>query len=477
MPKHKKNYLVYLTRLSFWLLWALCLGILVYHAPNETVAQLATVFMLVIFVVCLKVYWVDQRSLRRLCNFYELAYSFDELQLLEKERPYKKILDTVIELGDYDWAVLFLMDFDKDTFNAVESAGINIDKIASTSFDELMMDKEHGGGVALSVKLLDMAFRSNELKGAVAGASIERNDLYYGCLLVGRDDAEIELSSDDTMRLNVLTDQIAVCLHNYRMHNELSFRAEELANRQAQIRRELDMARIVQDGVIRDTADYNGIKLASFLKPARFIGGDFLRCVNDVKRESLEILIGDVCGKGIPAALVMAVVVCMFKEKRQTIDDPAELMSQINISLKLFLGAGSRFNSSAIFAIYDGKARSLCYASAGHDFPLLYSAADGKIYPLQSTGTLLGIFVESEFTSKTVELAKGDRIIFYSDGLIDFFEYELQIEDGFEHLREFFAERSGASADEIISELRSMIEKTGDALKDDVSVVVLSVED
>lgn len=477
MSKSKKTFLLYLARLMFWILWVICLGIFIYHAPKDPVTCFAAAFMFVVFVVCLKTYWVDFRSLNRLCDFYELAYSFDGLQLLKKERPYKKILDTVLELGDYDWAVLFMMDFEKDTFNAVESSGISIDKIASTSFEELIANKDREGWVSLSVKLLDRAFLSNELKGAVAGASIERDDSYYGCLLVGRDDAEVELSSDDTMRLNILTDQIAVCLHNYQMHNELSFRAEELGKRQAQIRRELDMARIVQDGVIRDTADYDGVKIASFLKPARFIGGDFLRCINDKKRKSLQILIGDVCGKGIPAALVMSVVICMFKEKRQTVDDLAELMSQINVSLKQFLGAGSRFNSSAMFAVYDGKTRNLTYASAGHDFPLLYSAADKKIYPLESTGTLLGIFVESQFTSKTIKLAKGDRIIFYSDGLIDFFEYELQVPDGFEHLQEFFSERNQTSADEIISELRSMIENKEDDLKDDVSVVVFSVED
>lgn len=138
------------------------------------------------------------------------------------------------------------------------------------------------------------------------------------------------------------------------------------------------MARIVQDGAMpRQIPKIAGIEVAPYLKPARFIGGDFLRFIESDSRRGLGILIGDVCGKGagctgggrggLP-----------FNERTALEILPGELMGRVNISLKEFpSGAGSRFNSTALWGVFNLERMIFTYCSAGHDFPLHLSAKDG----------------------------------------------------------------------------------------------------
>lgn len=462
--------------LLFYLFWLLSIAALVVLAHDSELALIAVFVLLAAFFICIRGFVLDKRSLNDVCKFYEQAHALDDLQVLQTTRPYSKILEAVIELGKFDWAVLFLMDYDKDRFVAVESAGISLDCFASVSFDDISTEQT-SDNLKLSVKLLEHAFKSHEFRGALAGTTLAHNEVYYGCMLVGRHDGDAELTSEDNFKLDILSDQISICLHNYRLHNELAFRAEELALRQAQLQRELEMARIVQDGATpRRQPAIDGIEVASFLKPARFIGGDFLRYREGTSKDSLGILIGDVCGKGIPAALVMAVVVCLFKEKVSLELDPALLMSSVNVSLKEFLGAGSRFNSTAIWGVFDLQSMDFRYSSAGHDFPLLYSAATKTLVELESTGTLLGIFAESAYGTRTVQLADGDKILFYSDGLVDFFEAWSGCEDGYIYLQKFFLEHIDKTSNEIVKEISTLVENSASAVTDDITAAVFSID-
>jgi serine phosphatase RsbU (regulator of sigma subunit) len=461
---------------TFYLLWLIVIAILALLGRYSDLALSADLVLLALFFVSVRHHVQQRNSLQDVCNFYESAHSLDDLQLLLGDRPYSRILQTVLELGRFDWAVLFLMDFEKDSFVAVEAAGISLDHFKPVSFDHI--SSEHtSDSMKLSLKLLEHAFKTHEFRGALAGSALERNNIFYGCLLVGRRDSESELAAEDSFRLDILSDQISICLHNYRLHKELAFHAEELAQRQAQIQRELEMARIVQDGALpRQMPEIEGIEVASYLKPARFIGGDFLRYIDEGSHKNLGILIGDVCGKGVPAALVMAVVVCLFNERTALEVAPGELMGRVNISLKEFLGAGSRFNSTALWGVFDLSAMQFTYCSAGHDFPLHYSVSSNSLTELESTGTLLGIFNESIYDSRSVAIADGDKILFYSDGLVDFFEAWSGCDDGYIYLKEFFLQRVAKLPCEIVKEISELVENSPAAVKDDITVAVFCID-
>jgi serine phosphatase RsbU (regulator of sigma subunit) len=151
-------------------------------------------------------------------------------------------------------------------------------------------------------------------------------------------------------------------------------------------------------------------------------------------------------------------------------------MKNVNLGLKEILGAGSRFNSTALLASYDPFKKTIHYSSAGHDFPLIFRKDTGEIEELESTGTLLGIFIESEYTCRTVQLNSGDLVIFYTDGLVDFFEFQHGAEDGFEYLKLYIKERLEKGHKAIAQELRELILKDKTFLKDDITFLLLSVE-
>ena len=447
--------------------------ILFWSAQPSYLNLFAALLLLLALLRAFKAYLVDQKKLKNLCTFYERVHSFDELFLLKDESPYKKILDVVVKTGDFDWAVLFLMDFDKDAFIATESVGIKLDQFSEIGFDQV--DVSPDKGMEFSVKLLELAFKKYKLKGALAGAPIEKNSVYYGCLLVGRYNDNDLLTETDYLRLNMLSEQISISLHNYRLHNELTFRAEQLIDSQKRLNKELKMAKLVQDNAIATKPpEFKGINSAIFVNPAREIGGDFLKFYNR-KKNQLTILLGDVCGKGVPAALITSVVLCLFQEKLVACSEPAEVLLKVNRSLKKFLGKNSTLNSTAAFGIIDVEKKVFRYASAGHDFPLILRAENQEIIELESTGTLLGLYDDSSFFTREVPINSGDKLVLYSDGLVDFFELKNPDCDGFQKLKEFLSQHNSETPEFIVKQIKEMVENETALLKDDITLTVLEL--
>ncbi len=261
------------------------------------------------------------------------------------------------------------------------------------------------------------------------------------------------------------------------MHQELSFRAEQLSEQQEQLNKELAMAKNIQDTAITIAPpSFAGIEISCFVKPARFVGGDFLKFYPHPDLGKMSVLIGDVCGKGVPAALVMAVALSLFQEKKDKQDEPAQLMSEVNLALKKFLGSESKFNSTAVFGTFDLPQKKLLYASAGHDYPLLIKSSTKEIVELESTGTLLGIFSDSKFFSRSVDLDSGDFLVFYSDGLVDLFEGIYKVPDGYPELQKFIFARKDCSPEEIVNEIKRIVEADTVKQKDDITLAVVKIK-
>lgn len=463
----------------FYCFWLASVGFITVMMRDSIYGIVAVFVMLAILTIVIFHRIKKTDTLKKICNFYEKAHRLNDLEILQSEHTYSKILETVAELGEFDWAVLFLLDGEKNSFIAADSYGIKLESFESIHFDKLRNKKGEieSNPVMLSVVLLQHIFKVYDFKGALAGSALTHDGIFYGCLLVGRYDEERELSSEDNFKLDLLSDQVSICLHNYQMQKELEFRANELAERQRSIQRELDMARIVQEGALpRALPDIKGLKVATFIKPARCVGGDFIRYIYGNNPKKLGFLIGDVCGKGVPASLVMSVVYCLFKEKGSIERNPAELMKAVNVSLKEFLGSGSHFNSTALWGVFDLAQMTFTYANAGHDFPLHYCTSSKILEEFPSTGTLLGIFIESEYQTKTYKIEHGDKIIFYSDGLVDFFEAKENVEDGYRYLMDFFKLRQDKTADEIIKEISELVEQNPTAVKDDITASVVAID-
>jgi sigma-B regulation protein RsbU (phosphoserine phosphatase) len=179
----------------------------------------------------------------------------------------------------------------------------------------------------------------------------------------------------------------------------------------------LELARQVQQSVLpRIFPLVPGYTFAARSDPARWVGGDFYDVIH-LDADRFALVIGDVSGKGMPAALYMAQTHSLLRAEARREDSPLAVLYSVHRLLQA-LGRSSMF-VTVFYGIVEGAERRLTYARAGHDRPLLLRG--GEIQSLGGEGTILG-FPDLEdlyLSEEVVDLCSGDRLILYTDGLID----------------------------------------------------------
>jgi serine phosphatase RsbU (regulator of sigma subunit) len=116
----------------------------------------------------------------------------------------------------------------------------------------------------------------------------------------------------------------------------------------------------------------------------------------------------------------------------------------------------------------------LCQRRARFSFALFRK--NRLIQRTPSTGTLLGIYKESQYTAKTVKIETGDRLYFYSDGLLDYFEALYKCEDGYKFLKEYFKSKNNDSPANIVKELAKSVNNSGECATDDITLTVIQIK-
>jgi len=204
------------------------------------------------------------------------------------------------------------------------------------------------------------------------------------------------------------------------VRRSLELRRQEYAERAESERRaahELEIAKQVQARLFPQlqpqlkTVEYAGICLQ-----ARQVGGDYFDFLN-LGPQRLGLVIGDVSGKGIAAALLMANLQASLRSQSAlAFDQPEALLRSVN---RLFYdNTGDNAYASLFFAEYDDATRRLRYANCGHLSGLLLRA-DGNVDQLDSTSTLLGLFEEWDCSMRDQEVSPGDVLALYTDGITE----------------------------------------------------------
>lgn len=185
----------------------------------------------------------------------------------------------------------------------------------------------------------------------------------------------------------------------------------------SRIKNELRIARRIQEEMLPKVfppfPDRDDIDIFGTLEPAREVGGDLFDFF--IRDGKLFFLVGDVSGKGIPAAIVMSMVHSMFCLASASADDPVSIIRAIN-------GEGCRNNSAGMFVtcflgVLDLASGELRYCNAGHDRPLLVS---DKVEELPAVANLpVGVFDDSVFEGQQCRIAPGTTIFLYTDGLTE----------------------------------------------------------
>ena len=215
-------------------------------------------------------------------------------------------------------------------------------------------------------------------------------------------------TEDHKRTLTTLAAQIAIAIENARLY-------EEIARQEQRLERDLALARELQFRLLpHSRPKMNNLEVEARFVPARAIGGDLYDFV-PYSLSRLGIAIGDVSGKGAPAAIYAALVSGILRSHAPIEPGPAEMLSAVNLSL-----AERRIEAqfvSIIYAVWDDERRTLVVANSGLPRPI--HCHDGKIEVIEAVGLPLGLFDEVDYDEFTFRMKPGDLFVFFSDGIID----------------------------------------------------------
>jgi phosphoserine phosphatase RsbU/P len=215
-------------------------------------------------------------------------------------------------------------------------------------------------------------------------------------------------TEDHQRTVTTLAAQIAIALENARLY-------EEIAKQERRLERDLAMARELQFRLLPPKMPKrDGLEVAAKFVPARAIGGDLYDFVS-YSQGRLAIVVGDVSGKGAPAAIYAALVSGILRSHAPMEPGPAEALSAVNYSL-----AERRIDGqfvSIIYALWDEVQRSLKVANSGLPRPVY--CHDGRVEVIEATGLPLGLFDDADYDEFTFSAKPGDLFVFFSDGILD----------------------------------------------------------
>jgi len=246
----------------------------------------------------------------------------------------------------------------------------------------------------------------------------------------------------------------------------------EKAAEQENVRHELEIARKVQEGLFPQvlppikSLDYFGV-----CEAANEVGGDYYDFLL-LPNQALGVAVGDVSGKGISSALLMANLQAMLRSNALLYPDLNHLVGDINNLLYRSNNTGKY--ATFFYGIYESQTRRFFYVNAGHNPPLLLRK--GAIKHLDSSGTVIGLFKDREYKQIQVQLERGDLLVLFTDGLIEARNLKEE-EYGEERVSGWMAQTSGLSAKEFISSLLTNVKTfVGTAPQhDDLTVVAMKV--
>ncbi|MCM8791041.1 MAG: CHASE2 domain-containing protein [Candidatus Omnitrophica bacterium] len=236
---------------------------------------------------------------------------------------------------------------------------------------------------------------------------------------------------------------------------------------------ELQIAKKIQESFLpKVMPSIEGMDVAAAMFTARQVGGD-LYDFTSFGEDRFGIMIGDVSGKGVPAALFMAMVVGDFRSFALPGKNPQEVLSSLNS--KLIRESTSNLFVTVYYSIFDVRAKTMVYGNGGH-LPVLYIAGDGSSRFLDvEEGSPLGL-MEGEYSASSVAFEKGDIFIYYTDGITEAMNRHSDMY-GKERLQAVALKNRGLSARKLLETIERDVRRFEPKSQqhDDMTIIVVKV--
>ena len=245
--------------------------------------------------------------------------------------------------------------------------------------------------------------------------------------------------------------------------------------RNESLRQEMEAAARIQQSILPQTMAWQGTaafaEIAASMRPARHVGGDFYDYFL-VDEHRFALVVGDVSGKGVPAALFMALARNAFRMMARSETSPARVLGAVN--RMLCEGNSDLLFLTAVYATLDRRTGELTYGIGGHDAPLLLQG-EHCVSVLETTGDMaLGIEESLEFSEKSVVLTPDDMLVIYTDGVTEA-QDETDALFGRQRLRDLLAEAGQCSASALIGAVNCAVDAftSAAAQADDITCLAL----
>ncbi|KJD57074.1 PP2C family protein-serine/threonine phosphatase [Bacillus sp. NEAU-CP5] len=244
---------------------------------------------------------------------------------------------------------------------------------------------------------------------------------------------------------------------------------QSLRDIQQELRSEIEIAANVQQTLLgTKIPEEEDLDIGAISVPAKQMSGDYYHFVKD--KESINIAIADVIGKGIPAALCMSMIKYAMDSLPETGIHPSQVLKNLNRVVEQ--NVDSSMFITMFYANYNMKNHQFTYASAGHEPGFYYSEKEKKFYDLEAKGLVLGISQDFDYSQYEQHMDEGDMIVLFSDGVT-----ECRTENGFlerSDIQRMLEEHMDCSAQDMVKNIYDSLLRLQDfQLHDDFTLIVL----
>ncbi len=377
-----------------------------------------------------------------------------------------------------------------DLFNlimnlSIEAVGAARGVLMTLEGDELVVRAARGEGFRISSAVRDrvikekasLLVRDARLDEAFAGrmsivqqqirsmlaAPLQTDDRVIGLIYLDSPHFVHEFTKDDLNLLTVMANVAAIRIEHTRLAE-----VEQVERMHA---KELEQAAEIQRKLLPLTApSVPDVDLAGYNAPCRTVGGDYYDFIS-YPDGRVAMLVGDVAGKGMPAALLMSSLQARVQVLFEEPADLAALVTRLNRIINSNCPA-NRFISFFI-GVLDPKTGQLNYVNAGHNPPLL-ARRDGTVEKLDCTGLILGIMPSARYEQQTVTLQPGDIAVLFSDGVTEASRPDVDEEFGEERLAQAVFKLRDLPAKSIIEAINQQVQEftVGSPPADDITLVI-----
>ena len=298
--------------------------------------------------------------------------------------------------------------------------------------------------------------------------------------LTAQTEAEDETRGFEVGAVDYVHKPFSPAVMKARVHTHLVLRdvREKLAQQLLAIQKELETARMIQQSILPETVpQIEGLEIAARYMPMASVAGDFYDFLG-VDEKHVGILVADVSGHGMPAALIASMLKIALAAQADHAADPARVLDGLNQAL---CGKFQHHYVTAAYMFIDMEKQTLTYAGAGHPPLLLWDSSADGVRDVTENGLFLGKFDFATYSSVVLPLAPGHWGVLYTDGISETTNVE-QVEFGTERFRQFLAGERSVSADQFADRLLEELlrwsgRRESEDLADDITMVAFHVKD